>query len=67
MFAAEKCLNVANMPDSSPEVVSQQLHNALVNLVLAPSGPRKNRLLTLLASDERLKKNQHFAILDKMF
>lgn len=34
---------------------------------MAPSGPRKARLLAILYNEERLKSNQFFALLSKMF
>ena len=34
---------------------------------MAPSGPRKARLLAILYNDERMKSNQFYDLLAKMF
>lgn len=55
------------MADVDVETVEQVLDASLTCTILAPSGPRKARLLAILYNEERLKSNQFFALLSKMF
>lgn len=41
-------------------------HKALVCTILAPAGPRKDRMLSILVNDERAKLNPHYNLLSKM-
>ena len=43
------------------------LRLALTCTILAPAGPRKARLLGILHKEERLKANQFYELLAKMF
>jgi len=45
----------------------QLIGMALTCAVLAPAGPQKSRILSVLHKDLRTQKLEHFDILDKMF
>ncbi len=41
-------------------------HKSLVCTILSPAGPRKDRMLALLVTDDRAKLNSHYNLLQKM-
>lgn len=41
-------------------------HKSLVCTILSPAGPRKDRMLALLVTDDRAKLNPHYNLLQKM-
>jgi COP9 signalosome complex subunit 4 len=51
----------------SAEQIEELFDIALTCTILAPSGPRKARLLAILYNDERCKSNQFYDLLAKMF
>ena len=65
--AAQGYYNACNMEGIDAETVEQVLDASLTCTILAPSGPRKARLLAILYNEERLKSNQFFPLLSKMF
>ena len=55
------------MEGADAEQAEQLLDAALTCTILAPAGPRKARLLAILYTEERMKSNQFFDLLSKMF
>ena len=56
-----------NLPGVEAEQIEELMDCALKCTILAPSGPRKARQLAILYSDERMKSNQFYDLLAKMF
>ena len=52
---------------ADPKQADELLRLALTCTILAPSGPRKARLLGILHKEERVKANQFYDVLSKMF
>lgn len=65
--AAQGYYNVTNLPGVDAEQIEELIDCALKCTILSPSGPRKARLLAILYSDERMKSNQFYDLLAKMF
>lgn len=65
--AAEGYYNTSNLQGVTDEQVFELLDCALKCTTLAPSGPRKARLLATLYNEDRLRSNQFFDLLAKMF
>ena len=65
--AAQGYYNVTNLPGVVADQVEELIDCALKCTILAESGPRKSRLLAILYSDERIKSNQFYDLLAKMF
>lgn len=47
--------------------IADILRLAITSTILAPSGPRKSRLVTVLYNDLRTKSLQFYGLLQKMF
>lgn len=65
--AAQGYYNASNLPGCELEQVEELLDCALTTTILAPSGPRKARSIAILYNDERIKSNQFYDLLSKMF
>lgn len=65
--AAQGYYNASNLTGVDGEQVTELLDCALTCTILAPAGPRKARLLAILYSDERIKSNQFYDLLAKIF
>ena len=65
--AAQGYYNASNLHGVDASQVEELCDCALTCTILAPSGPRKARLLAILYNDERLKSNQFYDLLSKMF
>ena len=65
--ASQGYYNASNLPGVSTEQVEELLDCALTTTILAPSGPRKARSIAILYNDERVKSNQFYDLLAKMF
>ena len=58
---------MTNLPGVDAAQIEELCDCALKCTILSPSGPRKARLLAILYSDERVKSNQFYGLLAKMF
>jgi COP9 signalosome complex subunit 4 len=67
ILAAQGYYNLSFSEGIDSEEVQDILRLALTCTLLAPAGPRKARLVTVLHKDERLKSNQFYELLSKVF
>ena len=67
--AAQNYISASHLQvyESDVEQVQALLDSAIKCSILAPSGPKKNRMLAILSGDERAKSNQFYDLLNKMF
>ena len=65
--AAQGYYNASNMQGVDAEQVDELMDCAITCTILAPSGPRKARLIAILYNDERTKSRQFYELLQKMF
>ena len=65
--AAHGYYNLSFQDGLDSEEIADILRLAITSTILAPSGPRKSRLLTVLYNDMRTKSLQFFGLLQKMY
>mmetsp|Transcript_49015 Transcript_49015/g.36091 ORF Transcript_49015/g.36091 Transcript_49015/m.36091 type:complete len:138 (+) Transcript_49015:565-978(+) len=67
IIAASSYYDLSLQEGVDPNDLMQLLGMALTCVVLAPPGPQKSRILSIIHKDIRSQKLDHFDILDKMF
>jgi len=67
ILAAHSYYALSNQESVVPEELLQLLEMALTCALLAPAGPQKSRILSVIHKDERSRKLAHYEILEKMF
>ena len=65
--ASQGFYNLGTEEGTDPKQADELLRLALTCTILAPAGPRKARLLGILQKEERVKANQFYDVLSKMF
>jgi len=67
ILAAQGYYNLSFQEGLDSDEIADILRLAITSTILAPSGPRKSRLVTVLYNDLRTKSLQFFGLLQKMF
>ena len=69
MNAAQNYISASHLQvyENDAEQIHALLDCAIKCSILAPAGPKKNRMVAILTSDERAKSNQFYELLNKMF
>jgi len=65
--AAYAYYDLSNQEGADPEDLMLLLNMAITCAILAPAGPQKSRILSILHKDIRSPKLEHYDILDKLF
>lgn len=67
LIASFSYYELSNQEEVDPADLLILLGMAATCAMLAPAGPKKSRILTVLHKDPRSTKLEHFDILDKMY
>ncbi len=67
ILAAYAYYDLSNQEGVDPSDLQQLLQMALTCAILAPAGPQKSRIISIIHKDIRSQKLEFFDIIEKMF